>query len=35
LDELGSLPYATKRAEELTPEMIGELSDAFLKLTSS
>ena len=32
---LGSLPYASKRPEELTPEMIGELSDAFLELSSS
>ena len=34
-DKLGALPFASKRAEELTPEMIGELSDAFLELTSS
>jgi 16S rRNA (adenine1518-N6/adenine1519-N6)-dimethyltransferase len=34
-DKLGTLPFASKRAEELTPEMIGELSDAFLELTSS
>jgi len=32
---LDTLPYSSKRAEELTPEMIGELSDAFLELTSS
>ena len=30
-----TLPYASKRAEELTPEMIGELADAFFELTSS
>jgi len=35
LDYLDALPYSSKRAEELAPEMIGELSDAFLKLTSS
>jgi len=35
MDKLESLPYASKRAEELTPEMIGELSDAFMELTSS
>jgi len=35
LEKLDTLPYASKRAEELTPEMIGELSDAFLELTSS
>lgn len=34
-DKFDTLPYASKRAEELTPEMIGELSDAFLELTSS
>ena len=34
-DKLVSLPYASRRAEELAPEMIGELSDAFLELTSS
>ncbi len=33
--QLDSLPYASKRAEELSPEMIGELSDAFLGLSSS
>ena len=33
--ELEMLPYASKRAEELTPEMIGELSDAFLELSLS
>jgi len=30
-----TLPYASKRAEELTPEMIGELADALLELSSS
>jgi 16S rRNA (adenine1518-N6/adenine1519-N6)-dimethyltransferase len=33
--QLDSLPYASKRAEELSPEMIGELADAFLELSSS
>jgi 16S rRNA (adenine1518-N6/adenine1519-N6)-dimethyltransferase len=33
--QLGSLPFASKRPEELTPEMIGELADAFLELSSS
>jgi 16S rRNA (adenine1518-N6/adenine1519-N6)-dimethyltransferase len=33
--QLGSLPYASKRPEELTPEMIGELADAFLGLSLS
>jgi len=33
--ELDKLPYASRRAEELTPEMIGELSDAFLELSLS
>ena len=33
--QLGSLPYATKRPEELTPEMLGELADAFLELSLS
>lgn len=32
---LGSLPYASRRAEELSPEMIGELADAFLELSVS
>ncbi|HJX04422.1 MAG TPA: 16S rRNA (adenine(1518)-N(6)/adenine(1519)-N(6))-dimethyltransferase RsmA, partial [Thermoplasmata archaeon] len=32
---LGLLPYSDRRPEELTPEMIGELSDAFLELVSS
>ncbi|OGS42634.1 MAG: ribosomal RNA small subunit methyltransferase A [Euryarchaeota archaeon RBG_16_62_10] len=32
---LASLPYSTKRAEELTPEMIGELADALLTLSAS
>jgi 16S rRNA (adenine1518-N6/adenine1519-N6)-dimethyltransferase len=32
---LPSLPYATKRAEELTPEMICELADALLELSVS
>jgi len=35
MGRLDSLPYASKRAEELSPEMIGELSDAFLELTST
>lgn len=35
LQKLESLPYASRRAEELTPEMIGELADAFFELTSS
>ena len=35
LEKLDSLPHSSNRAEELTPEMIGELSDAFLRLTSS
>jgi 16S rRNA (adenine1518-N6/adenine1519-N6)-dimethyltransferase len=29
--DLRTLPYASKRAEELTPEMIGELTNAILK----
>jgi 16S rRNA (adenine1518-N6/adenine1519-N6)-dimethyltransferase len=33
--KLGGLPYASRRAEELSPEMIGELADAFLELSSS
>jgi len=33
--KLDSLPYASKRAEELSPEMIGELADALLELSSS
>lgn len=32
---LDRLPYASRRAEELTPEMIGELADAFLELSAS
>jgi 16S rRNA (adenine1518-N6/adenine1519-N6)-dimethyltransferase len=32
--KLGGLPYASRRAEELSPEMIGELADAFLELIS-
>lgn len=32
---LSSLPYASKRAEELTPEMICELADALLELSAS
>ncbi|HEX9906946.1 MAG TPA: 16S rRNA (adenine(1518)-N(6)/adenine(1519)-N(6))-dimethyltransferase RsmA [Thermoplasmata archaeon] len=32
---LGSLPYASKRAEELTPEMMGQLADALLAMTAS
>lgn len=32
---LPSLPYATKRAEELTPEMMCELADALLELSAS
>ena len=32
---LERLPYSDRRAEELTPEMIGELSDAFLDMVSS
>jgi 16S rRNA (adenine1518-N6/adenine1519-N6)-dimethyltransferase len=32
---LDKLPYASKRAEELSPEMIGELSDALLDLSAS
>jgi 16S rRNA (adenine1518-N6/adenine1519-N6)-dimethyltransferase len=35
VSQLDSLPYASKRAEELSPEMIGELADAFLGLSSS
>jgi 16S rRNA (adenine1518-N6/adenine1519-N6)-dimethyltransferase len=35
VSQLDSLPYASKRAEELSPEMIGELSDAFLRLSAS
>ncbi len=31
---LDSLPYASRRAEELSPEMIGELADAFLELSA-
>jgi 16S rRNA (adenine1518-N6/adenine1519-N6)-dimethyltransferase len=32
---LDKLPYASKRAEELSPEMIGELADALLDLSAS
>jgi 16S rRNA (adenine1518-N6/adenine1519-N6)-dimethyltransferase len=32
---LGRLPYASSRAEELSPEMIGELTDALLELSAS
>jgi len=32
-ENLAGLPHASKRAEELDPEMIGELSDAFGQLT--
>jgi len=32
--DLASLPYSGRRAEELTPEQIGELTDAFLQLVS-
>jgi len=31
---LDKLPYASKRAEELSPEMIGELADALLDLSA-
>jgi len=34
-DMLSEIPYAAQRAEELTPEMIGEVSDAVFRLTSS
>lgn len=34
-ERLEHLPHADRRAEELTPEMIGELSDAFFELVSS
>lgn len=33
--ELSALPYASMRAEQLTPKMIGELSDSLLRLASS
>jgi 16S rRNA (adenine1518-N6/adenine1519-N6)-dimethyltransferase len=33
--DLGSLPHSSRRAEELTPAEIGELSDAFLELVRS
>ncbi|MBN1678069.1 MAG: ribosomal RNA small subunit methyltransferase A [Candidatus Thermoplasmatota archaeon] len=33
--KLPSLPYASKRAEELSPEMICELADALLELSAS
>lgn len=32
---LEKLPYASRRAEELSPEMIGELADALLDLSAS
>ncbi len=32
---VGTLPYASKRPEELSPEMIGELTDALLELSLS
>jgi 16S rRNA (adenine1518-N6/adenine1519-N6)-dimethyltransferase len=32
---LEKLPYSSMRAEELTPEMIGELSDALVRLSAS
>jgi len=31
---LATLPYASKRPEELTPEQLGEVADAFLELAS-
>jgi len=34
-DSLTTLPYSTQRAEELSPEMIGEISDALLALKPS
>lgn len=34
-ERLSSLPFASRRPEELTPEELGELSDAFLELISS
>jgi len=34
-DSLEKLPYASSRAEELSPEMIGELADALLELSAS
>ena len=34
LPALGGLPHASKRAEELTPEQIGELSDALLETSN-
>ncbi len=34
-DSLEKLPYASSRAEELSPEMIGELTDALLELSAS
>src|SRR4030065_31167 len=33
--KLDGLPFASKRAEELTPEMIGEVTDALLELSLS
>jgi 16S rRNA (adenine1518-N6/adenine1519-N6)-dimethyltransferase len=35
VSSLDKLPYASKRAEELSPEMIGELADALLDLSAS
>lgn len=35
ISSLDKLPYAHMRAEELTPEMIGELSDALVELSHS
>ncbi len=34
-ESINKLPYASKRAEELTPEMIGELSDGLMELSLS
>lgn len=34
-DALKSLPYASERPQELSPEMIGELADALLELSAS
>ena len=34
-NELSKLPYASMRAEQLTPAMIGELADSLLRLASS
>jgi hypothetical protein len=35
VSSLDKLPYASRRAEELSPEMIGELADALLDLSAS